>query len=190
MYKTEPLDETQCGTIHMRVIFQIYIIYWKPIFHNSWFTNSFYIKINFRFITEILKIFNIFRKITFFNIEEGQNTFLVKFIKNLDFINIKIITVKDIFIVFIVQRRKIIDFVKEVRYILRVLILDMFCKNCSRSCYYSGYYYALVYCFIYLMIICSSKGKYIVRIVDVDPIFIWTSVFHKFCINSIWIVTF
>ena len=46
--------------------------------------------------------------------EEGQNTFMVKFIKSLDFINIKIITVKDIFIVFIVQRKEIIDFIKEV----------------------------------------------------------------------------
>ena len=46
--------------------------------------------------------------------EEGQNTFMVKFIKSLDFVNIKIITVKDIFIVFIVQRKEIIDFVKEV----------------------------------------------------------------------------
>ena len=46
--------------------------------------------------------------------EEGQNTFMVKFIKSLDFVNIKIITVKDIFIVFIVQRKEIIDFIKEV----------------------------------------------------------------------------
>ena len=34
MNKREPLAETQLGTIHMRVIFQIYIIYWRPIFHN------------------------------------------------------------------------------------------------------------------------------------------------------------
>ena len=46
--------------------------------------------------------------------EEGQNTFMVKFIKSLDFVNIKIITAKDIFIVFIVQRKEIIDFIKEV----------------------------------------------------------------------------
>ena len=39
---------------------------------------------------------------------------MVKFIKSLDFISIKIITVKDIFIVFIVQRKEIIDFIKEV----------------------------------------------------------------------------
>ena len=46
--------------------------------------------------------------------DEGQNFLMVKFIKSLDFINIKIITAKDVFIVFIVQRREIIDFIKEV----------------------------------------------------------------------------
>ena len=45
--------------------------------------------------------------------EEGQNAFMVKFIKSLNFTNIKILTVNDNFIVFIAQRRGIIEFTEE-----------------------------------------------------------------------------
>ena len=53
-------------------------------------------KLNLSFINEIFKILNLFRKTKFVYIEEAQSTFMVKFIKSINYIYIITLAVNDI----------------------------------------------------------------------------------------------
>ena len=103
-----------CGAKFIWIIFQIYAIYWTIIFLNSWFTNTCYIKVDFCSIYEIFKFFNIIKKRTCVNIKEVQSIFMVPITNTLNFINVIIRTVNDIFSVFILLRRKFSEFIEEV----------------------------------------------------------------------------
>ena len=63
-----------------------------------------YIKINFCFIYEIFKFFNIFRKMICVNMKEAQRIFMVQITNTLNFISVVILTVNDIFSAFIPLR--------------------------------------------------------------------------------------
>ena len=62
----------------------------------------------------MLKFFNIFRKRTCVNMRQAQVIFMAQISNTLNFINVKILTVYDIFGVFILLRRHIIELIEEV----------------------------------------------------------------------------
>ena len=76
-------------------------------------------KINFCFIYHIFKFFNIFRKRASFNRQAVQSIFIVPIIKTLNFIHVTVLAVNYIFSVFILLRKKIAEFIKEVNFIPR-----------------------------------------------------------------------
>ena len=64
----------------IKVLLQIYAVCYRIIFHNSWLTYSYYIKITFCFINEVFKFFNILRKRASGKMKEAHCTFLVQMI--------------------------------------------------------------------------------------------------------------
>ena len=82
--------------------------------HDSLTALTYDTKISFCFIHEVCKIFNVFRMRACVNIKESQNPFMVKFIKSLNSIIITILTGNDGLNAFIVLKREIIEFIKEI----------------------------------------------------------------------------
>lgn len=74
-------------------------------FYNSSFTNSYFYKINFCFVNEIFKFFNIFSKRTYIIVKVVHSTFMVEIVKSLNFINIIILTVNGFFNLYFAEKR-------------------------------------------------------------------------------------